>query len=369
MIRRNLLALAAGAALVSLIGGAALAPSAQAQARTYKIIGVGDIMMGSDYPQPIMDPRVAPGADPAAMLGAPLAALLKNADVTFGNYEGTMHALQGGAKICRNPTQCYVFRSPPFHAEVLRRVGFTLMSTANNHAGDFGDAGRMATYESLRRAGIAVAGPDKDGMRTTVLRLGDGTRVGLAAFGHNPGIPWVTDVARAQQIVRDLRRQSDIVVVSFHGGGEGTNATRVPRQTEIFLNENRGDVFRFSRGVVDAGAHIVFGHGPHVPRAIDVYKNGFIIYSLGNFWTYGRFNLRGPNGIAPVAEVNIDKLGHIQSVRLHSVMQEHPGGPRLDPSGAAAKFVARLTAQDFPEVRAQFLPDGRIIAPGIGTRQ
>jgi poly-gamma-glutamate capsule biosynthesis protein CapA/YwtB (metallophosphatase superfamily) len=362
--RRNLLALAAGVALAS-----SVAAQASAQGRVYKIIGVGDIMMGSDYPQPIMDPRVQPGADPAAMLGAPLAQLLKQADVTFGNYEGTMHALNSGAKFCRNPTQCYVFRSPPFHAEVLRRVGFNLMSTANNHAGDFGDAGRMATYESLRRTGMAIAGPDKDGMRTAVLRTTDGTRIGLAAFGHNPGIPWLTDIPRAQTIVRDLRRNADIVIVSFHGGAEGGAVLRVPRQTEIFLNENRGDVYRFAHGVVDAGAHIVFGHGPHVPRAIDVYKGAFITYSLGNFWTYGRFNLKGPNGIAPVAEVNIDKTGRILSVRLHSVAQEHPGGPRLDPSGAAAKLVAQLTAQDFPEVRAQFLPDGRIIAPGIGTRQ
>jgi poly-gamma-glutamate capsule biosynthesis protein CapA/YwtB (metallophosphatase superfamily) len=364
VIRRNLLALAAGVALASLVGA-----DAAAQGRVYKIIGVGDVMIGSDYPQPIMDPRVQPGADPAAMLGAPLAKLLKEADVTFGNYEGTMHTLNSGAKFCRNPTQCYVFRSPPFHAEVLRRVGFNLMSTANNHAGDFGDPGRIATYESLRRTGMAIAGPDRDGMRTAVLRTTDGTRIGLAAFGHNPGIPWLTDIARAQNIVRDLRRNADVVIVSFHGGAEGGAVLRVPRQTEIFLNENRGDVYRFAHGVVDAGAHIVFGHGPHVPRAVDVYKGAFIAYSLGNFWTYGRFNLKGPNGIAPVAEVNVDKTGHIHSVRLHSVAQEHPGGPRLDASGAAAKLVAQLTAQDFPEVRAQFLPDGRIIAPGIGSRQ
>lgn len=364
MIRRNVLALAAGAAAAAFVSA-----GASAQGRIYKIVGVGDVMMGSDYPQPIMDARVQPGADPAAMLGAPLAKLLKDADVTFGNFEGTLHALNSGAKFCRNPTQCYVFRSPPFHAEVLRRVGFNLMSTANNHAGDFGDAGRMQTYQNLRRAGIAIAGPDKDGLRTTVLRMSDGTRIGLAAFGHNPGIPWLTDIARAQTIVRDLRRNADIVVVSFHGGAEGTRATRVPRQTEIFLNENRGDVWRFSHAVVDAGARIVFGHGPHVPRAVEVYKGAFIAYSLGNFWTYGRFNLKGPNGIAPVAEVNVDATGRIHSVRLHSTMQAHPGGPRLDPTGAAAKFVAELTAQDFPEARAQFLPDGRIVAPGIGTRQ
>lgn len=364
MIRRQLLA-----AAISALAAAALAAPATAQGRVYKILGVGDVMMGSDYPQPLMDPRVTPDAAPAAMVGPELAKLLKEADVTFGNFEGTLHTLQGGAKFCRNPTQCYVFRSPPFHADVLKRVGFNLMSTANNHAGDFGDAGRMETYNNLRRAGIAVAGPDKDGMRTTVIRTSDGTRIGLAAFGHNPGIMWLTDIARAQSVVRDLRRQSDIVIVSFHGGGEGANALRVPRQTEMFLGENRGDVHRFAHAVVDAGAHIVFGHGPHVPRAVDVYKGAFIAYSLGNFWTYGRFNLRGTAGIAPVAEVNIDKTGHILSVRLHSTKQDHPGGPRMDPDRGAAKLTAQLTAQDFPELRMQFLPDGRIITPGIGTRQ
>ena len=366
MNRRHLLAAAALVALA--VAGGAFVP-ASAQGRIYKILGVGDVMMGSDYPGPLMDSRVSPSADPAAMVGAPLAKLLKEADVTFGNFEGTLHTLNSGAKFCRNPTQCYVFRSPPFHADVLRRLGFNLMSTANNHAGDFGDAGRMETYNNLRRAGIAVAGPDKDGMRTTVIRTSDGTRIGLAAFGHNPGIPAITDIARAQSIVRGLRSQADIVIVSFHGGGEGANAVRVPRQTEMFLGENRGDVYRFSHAVVDAGAHIVFGHGPHVPRAVEVYKGAFIAYSLGNFWTYGRFNLRGSAGIAPVAEVNIDKTGHIASVRLHSVRQDHPGGPRMDSEHGAVKFIAQLTAQDIPEVRAQFLPDGRIIAPGIGTRQ
>lgn len=348
---------------------AGAAAQAQAQARTYKILGVGDVMIGSDYPAPLMDPKVTPNADPAAMLGAPLARLLKDADVTFGNYEGTMHTLNSGAKFCRNPTQCYVFRSPPFHAEVLHRVGFNLMSTANNHAGDFGEPGRAETYQALRRAGIVVAGPDRDGMRGAVLTLRDGTKVALAAFGHNPGIPAITNIPRAQQIVRELRRQADIVIVSFHGGAEGTAAVRVKRQTEMFLGENRGDVYRFSHGVVDAGAHIVFGHGPHVSRAVEMYKGAFIAYSLGNFWTYGRFNLRGPNGVAPVAEVNIDKLGKIHSVRLHATRQDHPGGPKMDPAQGSTKIIADLTAQDFPESRIQFLPDGRLAAPGIGTRQ
>lgn len=134
----------------------------------------------------------------------------------------------------------------------------------------------------------------------------------------------------------------------------------------MFVGEDRGDVWQFSRAVVDAGAHIVFGHGPHVPRAVEVYKGSFIAYSLGNFWTYGHFNLRSPANLAPVADVEIDKSGRIHSVRLHSVIQDLPGIPRMDKDQAALKLVMQLTASDFPEASIRFMPDGRLMAPGIG---
>jgi hypothetical protein len=361
---------ALGAAV--LVVGAGLAAAATAQgtpagAKTYRIVGVGDIMMGSDYPTPVMDPRLTSTADPASLIGAGLARILKIGDVTFGNMEGTVHTLKGPAKYCKNPRWCYVFRSPPFHARFLRRAGFNMMAQANNHAGDFLDPGRLATYRNLKRAGIVSAGIDKAGMRTGSLTLADGTRVGLIAFGHNPGILWLTDIARAQRLVRALARQVDIVIVSFHGGAEGAQATRVPRRPEIFLGEQRGNVWRFAHAVIDAGADVVLGHGPHVPRAVEVYKRRFIIYSMGNFWTYGRFNLRGLAGLAPVVDLRVTKQGRLVSARIHSAHQVGRGVPQLDPQKRAAAAVANLTRADFPEGGLRFLPDGRIAGPGIGV--
>jgi hypothetical protein len=275
--------------------------------------------------------------------------------------------MQSGAKVCRNPNTCFVFRSPSWHAQYLRQVGFNLMSIANNHGGDFGQAGHVATHQALRRAQVFAAGRDQDGLRTSVIVIRDGVRVGLAAFGHNPGLPQITDYAQVTRIVSGLRREADLVVVSFHGGAEGNAVTGVPRRTEMFLGENRGDVFRFARAAVDAGAHVVFGHGPHVPRAVEVYKGRFIAYSLGNFWTYGRFNLRDNGGLAPVAEVVLTRDGRIWSARIHSATQAHPGGPQLDPDRRAARLMAQLTARDFPEARLTFSPDGQITGPGIGV--
>lgn len=358
--------IATALAATGLAMGSAAAQKAPA-AKTYRIIGVGDIMMGSNYPTPVMYPGLKPGADPASVIGAGLARILKSGDVTFGNMEGTIHTRKGPAKYCKNPRWCYVFRSPPFHARFLRQAGFNMMSLANNHAGDFLQPGRMATVANLRKAGIVVAGIDQKGYRTGILTLKDGTRVGLIAFAPNPGTIQINKIPRAQRLVRALARRTDITIVSFHGGAEGARHTRVPRKLEIFLGEWRGNVWKFAHAVIDAGADVVLGHGPHVPRAVEVYKRRFIIYSLGNFWTYGRFNLRGLGGVAPVADIRVTKAGQLVSARIVSAHQVGRGVPRLDPKGRAAAAVARLTRQDFPEGKLRFQPDGRISGPGIGV--
>ena len=161
------------------------------------MVGVGDIMMGSDWPEPIMDPRVTPGANPQAVIGPELARLFGSADVVFGNFEGTIHTSSEGAKACSNPRVCFTFRSPLFHAAYLRRAGFSLVSNANNHSRDFGEANRAQTYRYLSQAGMAVAGPTRrrrDGVQT----LRDGRRFALVAFATS-GCPG-HDYARVTQV-------------------------------------------------------------------------------------------------------------------------------------------------------------------------
>lgn len=331
--------------------------------RTYSILGVGDIMMGSDWPQPGMDPRVSPGGSASAVLGPELAGIVTDPDVVFGNFEGTLHSSSREAKACGTSRYCYVFRSPPFHAEYLRRAGFTLMSNANNHSRDFGESGRTATVANLTSVGIAVAGGDRDGMRIGVQTLDDGRRVALVAFGHNPGLLRVQNYARVTEMVRAADAQADIVMVSCHIGAEGAAHDRVTRATETYLGENRGNPYRFARTAVDAGADIVFCHGPHIPRAVEVYQGRFIAYSLGNFWTYGRFNLRGHNGLAPIARLEVDGEGALVSANIVSARQDRPGGPYLDRSNAAARRIAVLTARDFPESGVEIDANGQLNWP------
>jgi hypothetical protein len=113
--------------------------------------------------------------------------------------------------------------------------------------------------------------------------------------------------------------------------------------------------------VVDAGADVVFGHGPHVTRAVELYGERLICYSLGNFATYKRFNLRGPNGIAPIVKVYTDREGVFQRGEVVSVYQPGEGGPRIDPQERALHVLRELTSTDFPGQKLLITREGGLV--------
>ncbi|MBL6449043.1 CapA family protein [Fulvivirga sp. 29W222] len=319
---------------------------------TLTIVGVGDIMMGTNYPENWYLP-----SNHGAQLFAEVDTILRNADVTFGNLEGVILNKGGDAKYCRDPKVCYIFRSPEYLAQNLVKTGFDVMSTANNHAGDFGTPGRKNTMKVLDSLGINHAGLLTNPY-TTFER--DGMRYGFAAFAPNTGTVSINDIANAKKIVAHLDSISDIVIISFHGGAEGSKYQHVTRKNEYFYGENRGNVYLFAHQVIDAGADIVFGHGPHVTRAVEVYKNKFIAYSLGNFCTYARFNLRGDNGLAPIIKVFTDSYGNFIKGEITPVIQIAPGGPSIDPQKRVISRLQQLTEKDFPEVKIKIDDSGII---------
>lgn len=307
---------------------------------TVTIIGVGDIMMGTNYP----NKGYLPPNDGKEIL-LPVKHLLLDADITFGNLEGGFLNEGGTPKGCKDPSKCYVFRMPEHYVNYLVDAGFDVMSIANNHVGDFGDAGRQKTTEVLKKAGIYYAGQTTCESATFEI---NNIKYGFVAFAPNTGTIDIRDISNAQRIVRKLDSISDIVIVSFHGGAEGAKHRNVSNKTEIFLDENRGNVVEFSHKVIDAGADIVFGHGPHITRAVELHKNRFIAYSLGNFCTYARFNLNGHNGVAPIIKVYTTKTGEFIKGQIFSIKQPGEGGPVLDNNNTALKEIKELTAIDFP---------------------
>jgi hypothetical protein len=157
----------------------------------------------------------------------------------------------------------------------------------------------------------------------------------------------IHNIDMAKDIVKQLKEENDIVIVSFHGGAEGGSATRLTNVNEIFLGEPRGNVMKFSRSVIDAGADLVLGHGPHVLRALEVYKGKLIAYSLGNFLTYSMFNVKGPNGLSAILTIRMNtKNGEFADGTLVSLKLTKDGIPEIDLAGEAIKLVKKLTKQD-----------------------
>jgi poly-gamma-glutamate capsule biosynthesis protein CapA/YwtB (metallophosphatase superfamily) len=307
---------------------------------TVTIIGVGDIMMGTNYPEDKLPPQ------DGAFLMQEVESVLSDADVTFGNLEGTLLDGGGTPKKCNDPKVCYAFRTPVRYVKNLVSAGFDMVSLANNHAGDMGDVGRKSSMKTLEEAGILHAGQLSH--KTTIF-IKDSIRYGLAAFSPNSNCVSLNDLDGAIEIIKELDTLCDIVIVSFHGGAEGAQYQNVPRTNELFHGENRGNVYKFSHALIDAGADIIFGHGPHVTRAVEVYNNRFIAYSLGNFCTYRGISISGVNGLAPIIKVYTDSKGNFFKAQITPTYQSYATGVKIDHQKQVIKKIQELTKKDFPE--------------------
>lgn len=322
--------------------------------KTISIIGVGDMMLGTNYPST----RHLPPNDGKNLLDS-VKTILQNADLTFGNLEGTLAGDKGKVKRCRNPKLCYAFRSPSHYATYYKDAGFDMVSLANNHSGDFGLEGREITMSMLEENGIAYAGLLS---HPTVIIEKDSIKYGLAAFAPNSGTVNIRNIENAKAIVAGLDTMCDIIIVSFHGGGEGRARQHVTRETERYVGEDRGNVYAFSHAVIDAGADVVFGHGPHVTRAMELYKNRLICYSLGNFATYDRFSLTAESGVAPIVKVNMTIEGDFVNALITPIKQIGEGIPYVDHTKKwAIKLLQDLTKYDLPETQLVIDDDGLVV--------
>ncbi len=308
---------------------------------TINITAVGDIMLGSAYPSKLN----LPPNDGLKSFEA-VDTFLKG-DIIFGNLEGCF-LNSGNSNKCKglNPNSCYAFRMPDRYGDIIKKAGFNVLSVANNHVGDFDTRGRKNTGKILDSLEIHYAGQlDKPFELFEI----DSIKYAFCAFAPNENTVSINDIPKAKLLVSELKKQADIVIVSFHGGGEGAKFEHINRKNEIFYKENRGNVYAFAHAVIDAGADVVLGHGPHVTRAVEVYKNKFIAYSLGNFCTYGMFSLKGPNGFAPLLQLKVNSKGDFLYADIISVKQDKINGLTLDNDNNAFKKIKYLTEIDFPK--------------------
>jgi poly-gamma-glutamate capsule biosynthesis protein CapA/YwtB (metallophosphatase superfamily) len=238
------------------------------------LVAGGDVNLGRECGQAILsDPRY----DPFRFMGP----LWDDADLRFVNLESQLSDQNGETQSPRNRL---VFTGPPGGAETLAQAGIRVVSTANNHAWDYGRGAFFETLDNLSRAGVASAGTGRTLGRAyePVVLEARGRRVAVLAVTQiwNAGpieehegknyVAWAR-LKRLKASLERARREADFVVLSYHGGVEYIDAP---------IDATR----RFIDGAVKTGlVDVVIGHHPHVPQGVGFREGRPVFYSLGNF--------------------------------------------------------------------------------------
>lgn len=338
----------------SAVDAASLSPSPSPTAtatplRVIEIGWVGDTTPGSKYGLP---------PDGGRALFARVRDRLRAPDLTIANLEGTYS--EGGPSKCDDSDSkfCFAFQAPPSYADALRWAGIDLVSLANNHTNDYFARGLEQTKTALERNDVKYTGLPG---QVAVVRV-DGLKVAVLGFSPYSWNQSLLDIPAAEALARRADKKADVVVVLIHAGAEGVDQTHTPEGTEYAFGENRGDPRAFAHAVVDAGADLVLGSGPHVIRGVERYRGKLIAYSLGDFAGWHTFGTGGALGLSGLLTVKVDENGRIRGGRWLSLRLEPPGVPEVDSSHVAARLVRRLSAEDFSKT-FEMDPKGNITVP------
>lgn len=329
----------------------ATAPAAVEVDTLLTIAMVGDMMLGTTYPSSRL-----PEND-GKNLFDDVRSLLFGANIAVGNCHGPI--CENGKCTIMSSKNNYAFRMPPSYANLFKEAGFDFLSLANNHSNDFSTEGIRETMRMLDSMDIKYAGI-KGLCRSAIIER-DGVKYGFCSFGHNAYTYRHQDESAAMDILHGLRDSCDILIVSFQGGAEGQDYAHLPAGRETYNGEDRGALRQFAHLCIDEGADVVFGFGPHVCRAMEVYKGRFIAYSLGNFCTTTGFNVNGISGYAPVVVIRVDSKGKLVDGKVHSFIQSYRVGPRKDNSNQVAKFMRSLTLSDIKTPHMKISDDGSFV--------
>jgi poly-gamma-glutamate capsule biosynthesis protein CapA/YwtB (metallophosphatase superfamily) len=231
-------------------------------------LALGDVNLGRSVGQKILQGDTAYPFER-------IFSLLGRADIVYANLESPISDQNGETQ---SPKSNVIFCAPPGAAISLRRAGITVVSTANNHAFDYGVKGLRETIRFLREEGLGFAGTAADSgaaFRPAIIEC-KGMRIGVVAYTQvvNFRFGWqgyisIFDSARARRDIEELKSSANFIVASYHGGEE-------------YKSIPDAKAARAARMLAEFGADVVVGHHPHVPQGIEVYRNCLIFHSLGN---------------------------------------------------------------------------------------
>ena len=312
-------------------------PATQPQEPLITIKAVGDIIPGTNFPRDRLPP------DEGQFLFGDVKPFLGGADLLFGNFESTLTDYPDSAKdISQGMT--FAFRTPPAYAVLLKDAGFQMLSVANNHSLDFGDRGFLDTIANLTQVGIQPIGQKGQIVYSQV----KGIEIAWIGFSYLPDHNSMLDLDTAARLVAEAKRHAKLVIISVHAGAEGTDAIHTLDQSEMFFGEDRGDEILFAHTMIDRGADLILGHGPHVARSLELYKGKLIAYSLGNFMGYRTLSSEGALGASLILQVQLNPQGKFVSGRVIPIALDRSGVPHLDDDFQSVILIRNLIESDFP---------------------
>ena len=309
------------------------APSAYEQSlpeSSITIAAVGDIMLGGTAQEVLMKENYSYPFNQVAPL--------LSADITIGNLEGPL------TSICNSNMELdktYVFRSPAEKVTpALKDAGFNLLNLANNHILDYGLQGMNDTIQSLKEHDIYSVGAGKNSTeaRAGIIVDTEHGKYGFLSYSLTfPESFWATEdtpgvaFGHEKQIVSDIKRlkkQADGVIVSFHWGREKTTELR-PYQP------------RLGRAAIDAGASLILGHHPHILQAIEKYRGGLIIYSLGNF-VFGSYSKDAATSVIARVTLNEGRFHSAEFIPINVLNSEVIFQPQILKYKAASRVIDHI---------------------------
>ncbi len=313
------------------------------------ISAVGDIVPGTNFLRDALPPG------DGSILFKQVKSYLKTDRLLFGNFESTMTKYSKTRKNTKRK-MVFAFRTPPRYAHILKKAGFDILSIANNHAFDFYQQGFHDTYNNLNNAGIKVVGKKN---QIKYLKH-NGSKIAFIAFSYTNRFNSIHNRAHGVALLKKASKKANIIIISIHAGAEGSKALHVKNRNEIFYGENRGNLIKFSHRMIEAGADLILGHGPHVPRALEVYRKRLIAYSLGNFLGYRVFSLSGAKGLSYILNVNLSTQGQFLSGKIIPLYLNSDGIPRYDSKKRVLHLIRKLSKDDFPDTRPLITNEGLI---------
>ncbi len=286
-----------------------------------RLLALGDINLGRSVGQILLMDSI----DYPFVFVAPV---FRQYDVVFGNLESQVTD-QG--RETQHPKDRYIFSAPPQAANALKQAGITVVSTANNHAFDYGMRGLAETIDFLDAAGVHSTGSSKDsvGFFAPALIQRNGITLGFVAYtefvnqrGNWQGRISIFDAVRARREIEALKDAADIIVASYHGGAE-----YVDTPSKYTISQ--------MRQLIDFGADVVIGHHPHVPQGVEQYRGKRIFHSLGNFlflqpqreWTQKSFAV-AMELVRDSLHVSIDRITLLPIMVSNQPTFEVPGPAR-----------------------------------------